>query len=87
MSVAVSSSQAKMRNSPTQSKWHQHHREMRFIAIELKGRDGFLDSGIRRHREERVGFGAVRADECVQSSFENVGVLIFSEVSLFSFAH
>lgn len=87
MSVVVSSSQAKMRNEPTQSYWCLHNTEMRFIVIKSRDRGGLLDSMIRIHREERVGFGAVRADELMQNSFENMGVLIFIEASLLSFSH
>ena len=56
MSVLVSSSQAEVRNTPTERRWQLQDAELRFVAIKLKGGGSLLDLRIGRHREEEMGF-------------------------------
>lgn len=56
VSVLVSSSQAEVRNTPTESMWQLQDAELRFVAIKLKDGGSLLDLGIGRHREEEMGF-------------------------------
>lgn len=77
VSALVSSSQAEVRNTPTQSRGQMQDAELRFVAIKLKGGGNLLDFRIRRHREEGMGIWNSEGRWAHAKSFGENGCLDF----------
>lgn len=77
VSALVSSSQAEVRNTPTQSSGQMQDAELRFVAIKLKGGGNLLDFRIRRHREEGMGIWSSEGRWAHAKSFGENGCLDF----------